>query len=615
MAIIGIVFVLLMFLVLTLPYWLDLNRYRDHFLPLVQDELNRKVDVPHIEMMWFPYLGIRLKDMKILDDPTFSHVPFVRVASLDVGVKWKPLFTRRIEVHSISIHQPLISIIRQKDGTLNTGTIGRQSRPDHEPSSTPASGTSMLAIFGVEQLNISEGTVLFEDRSAESTKTYHVEHVELNTQSVRLGDTAKVHAQGVLMPYQLPFVFEGNFGPLQANLDVPNIEANLHLANSRFLAKGHVMRETLNLDITSSSIVLNDFPIPEALPKPIELTNVLAHVQAPVTGNKRLNSDAQVVQVDPFSFDIKLGNSTLSVNGRVDGDRLEIHATSPTINSLDLPLQLPLQTPVSVNQLDLKAKTAGRLVEVHALTAEIFEGRLDAQALWDNRPDIPALRSTGSLKQFHVETIQSLLKPGSITLHGTGVLNWQLKGTVPSNGLPLLYGKADMSISDGQLKGVDLLHQIEKVLQAEGLLGGHRGVTKFSKLQAKLEFQGERIVIQKLQLNGEANDFVMEGEGVVMRDQSMHVNGTLRLERMLSKKIIAQIPIAKVALQEEQLTVPFVVNGNVSQPQIGLDFRDIQQRLQKEAGKAIQKILQGDSKDVQKLLQQGKEMLKGLFGR
>ena len=615
MIIIGIILGLLLLLVLVLPYLLDLNRYREQYIPVVERVLNRKVEISHIRVMWFPNFGIRIEGAKIFDIPGMNQSSFIEVSSIELAVKWKPLLQRRVEVESLALHQPIITLIRTKDGSFNTATLGVQKQKSRGTSESDDSGQSLLAMLGVEQLTISEGTIQYEDRSREQAQTYQLKNFHMQTKSVRLGDTAKISAHGTLIPYQLPVVLEGSLGPLQENFDIPHIETMLKIGNSGVSAKGQAIGGMIDLDVTSSKISFDDLPLNVQLNTPVVVTKVFAHVQAPTTEEKKPTSSQKELTVSPFRFHVEMGKSIFMVSGQAVGRQVEIHGTSPAIHSSDLPVSLLLKNSVSVSDFDVKATINGLLVHVEALTGEVFGGHLTMNGMWDGRSAVPMVHSSGRFQEFRVEEVQKILEPAAVTLHGSGDINWNMKGTLPLHKLPLLTGRAELMVSNGQVKGFDLLQRIEEVLKLKGLLSTGQGVTSFSKFTGEVEFQEERFPIKAVLLEGHEKEFLMQGAGVVMRDQSIKVNGNLRLGKKVSEKIIQQMPVAKVALQEGDLVVPFAVKGSLSQPTVGLDFGSIQKRLQKQVGEAVEKILQGDSKDVQEILKKGKSLLKGLFGK
>ena len=91
MVVVTIVLVLLVFLVLSLPFLLDLNRYRDQYLPVLEQALHRKVAVEDVRLTLFPTLGVQLRDVVIADDLAFSSKPFLTVPSVQVAIKWNQL--------------------------------------------------------------------------------------------------------------------------------------------------------------------------------------------------------------------------------------------------------------------------------------------------------------------------------------------------------------------------------------------------------------------------------------------------------------------------------------------------------------------------------------------
>ncbi|GJL63848.1 MAG: hypothetical protein NPIRA04_25020 [Nitrospirales bacterium] len=615
MIVIGGLLGFLLLVIATMPYWLDLNRYRDQYIPMIEQALNRKVEISHIRVMWFPHLGLRIEDAKIFDDPNMAQASFVEISSIEVAIKWKPLLDRRIEIQSLALHQPLMTLLRTKNNTFNADTLGKEQHKTSNVLTPNETSDSIFAMFGVERLTISNGTLRYEDRSHGQTQFYQLENVDMKTESVRLGDIAKFSVHGTLIPSQLPVSVEGTVGPLQQNMNIPQIDAQVAFGQSRVIAKGQAIEGMLDLDLTSSSIALEDLPLSVSVNKPVRVTKFFTHIQIPLTEIDPLTSPPQEIRLHPLEFKLEMGESILRVSGEAVGTKLTLHGTASVIDSQNIPVSLPFHRPVSVRMLNFQAKINGPLIQVEQLAGHIFDGQLQAEGHWDMRSEVPAFHSTGTIHNVNMEEVQKTFQPSAITLHGTGAMNWKVKGTVPNNHIPFLFGQAQLLIKNGQLQGFDLLQQIEQVLKLEGFLNENQGVTHFSLLKADVEFQQEKFPIKSVLLQGVKETFLMQGSGVVMRDQSLNVKGDLRLGHSTSEKIIQQMPIATVAAQQGKLVVPFTVKGHLSKPTVGLDVSSIQRRLQKQVGSTVKKVLEGDPKDVEELLKKGKGILKQLFGK
>ena len=212
-------FVLLVGVILALPFLIDLNQYQDRYKPLIEEALNRKVQLQDIRLTIWPRLGARIGGVTILDDPAFSTGPFASLTSLDVGVKLLPLLSRQVEVEEISLRDPVITVITNKDGVMNVSTIGAKT----VSPSTAETGTApppvgnplqILALFAVDRVSIEGGKLTYRDLSTAPATEYQAQNLELLLQSVRLGQTPSIHLKATVLPYNLPVTLDGGFGPL-----------------------------------------------------------------------------------------------------------------------------------------------------------------------------------------------------------------------------------------------------------------------------------------------------------------------------------------------------------------------------------------------------------------
>ncbi|HNA27438.1 MAG TPA: AsmA family protein, partial [Nitrospira sp.] len=95
---IGVVILLLMILIIALPFLIDLNKYQDRYRPLIEEALNRKVQLQEIRLTIWPRIGARVGGFVVQDDPAFRTGAFASLSSLDVGVKLFPLLRGKVEV-------------------------------------------------------------------------------------------------------------------------------------------------------------------------------------------------------------------------------------------------------------------------------------------------------------------------------------------------------------------------------------------------------------------------------------------------------------------------------------------------------------------------------------
>jgi uncharacterized protein involved in outer membrane biogenesis len=100
---------------------------RDLILARASDALGRKVDVQNIHASLGWGVVADLQGLTVADDPDFSQAPFVQASDVYARVALLPLLSRRLEVHRISLKQPVVHLIRNQRGELNVSTIGKKT--------------------------------------------------------------------------------------------------------------------------------------------------------------------------------------------------------------------------------------------------------------------------------------------------------------------------------------------------------------------------------------------------------------------------------------------------------------------------------------------------------
>jgi AsmA protein len=228
---IGVVLVLLIALLLGLPFLIDLNKYQDQYRPLIEAALNRKIAVKDVRLTLLPKIGARVADLVVRDDPAFSSDPFASLASVDIRVSVLPLLLGRVEVDEIVLRDPMITLVKNRQGSLNISTIGKQdaTKPAGVPSpQTPgAEPLKVLALLGLERVMLMNGQLSYRDLSAATGSSYALQELNLDIRHVRLGETATIHLTTVAQPLNLPLTMAGTIGPLDQTLDLEKVHLQL----------------------------------------------------------------------------------------------------------------------------------------------------------------------------------------------------------------------------------------------------------------------------------------------------------------------------------------------------------------------------------------------------
>ena len=274
-----IVVVVLVGIILALPFLIDLNKYQDQYKPLIEDALNRKVQLQDIRLTMWPRIGARIAGFAVLDDPAFGSSSFTSLTSLDVGVKLMPLLSGKVEVEDITLRDPVITVIKNKNGVLNVSTIGRTgvelpSTPSRAPIPSTEGPLKILALLAVDRVSIVGGTLTYRDLSAAKPTEYVLQDLQFVLKSVQLGQSPSLHLATLVQPFNLPVTLDGTFGPLKETTDIDAINLHLALGKTVFTITGSTAGHDAKVNVNSPVINTANFPIALPLKKPVELKNV-----------------------------------------------------------------------------------------------------------------------------------------------------------------------------------------------------------------------------------------------------------------------------------------------------------------------------------------------------
>ncbi len=538
--------VLLVGVALSLPFLIDLNKYQNQYKPLIEDALNRKVQLQDIRLTIWPRIGARVAGFSVLDDPAFGTGPVASLSSLEVGVKLMPLLSSKVEVEEITLRQPVITVIKNQKGVLNISTIGRKGvsvpeKPSRAPIPSTEGPLKILALLAVDRVSIEGGKLTYRDLSAGKPTEYVLQDLEVLLQSVRLGQTPSVHVGSLVQPFNLPVKLYGTFGPLRETMDI-----------------------------------------------------------------------------DAINFQLGLGKTDFAITGKAAGNDATVNISSPVINTANLPVALPLKKPVEIKNLQMTAEVMGQEAKLKSLSFRLFDGEVKGQGKLIAGSDMPPFKGAVTIQGLQLGPALNAVAETPISISGTAGadLSVQGRGFSMPDLTKALEGTGHLAVKDGKIEGVNLLQEVVSALNVAGISLGEAKATAFSTIQTDLAIKQGTINVQRLLMD--SHDFQATGGGTIGFDQRLNLAVNLNLSQEVSQKIAAASPVVKIALKDGRLSLPLTIAGTAQAPSYGVDIKGltgkVQEQVKKKVEDAVGGLLKGTTKpeDLQK---EGKELLKGLFGR
>ncbi len=122
--VVGILIVLVVAALLIFAATFDVNQYRGTIQAELQQRLGRPVTLGDMHLKIFPP-SLSVQNPAIADDATFNpDAPFVKAQELDVSVRLLPLLQKQVEISSLTLQRPSVTLIKNRAGIWNFASLG-----------------------------------------------------------------------------------------------------------------------------------------------------------------------------------------------------------------------------------------------------------------------------------------------------------------------------------------------------------------------------------------------------------------------------------------------------------------------------------------------------------
>ena len=177
------------------PFLIPVNQFRPAIEQKASAALGRKVELGRLSLS-LSNRSLSAETLAVGDDPTFGTWPFLTAKGVTVGVELLPLMLfRSVNVTSIAIEHPEVTLIRNSAGHWNFSSLGSVAKP--------SSG------FSFKKLELNDGRILVGSKT--ERRTY--DRANITVWDVSLASVSPVIATAAL-PGGGTFRLAGTVGPV-----------------------------------------------------------------------------------------------------------------------------------------------------------------------------------------------------------------------------------------------------------------------------------------------------------------------------------------------------------------------------------------------------------------
>ncbi len=546
----------------------NLNGYleenRDTLSGLASDAAGRSVSFDRAEVAFAGGLAVRVAGLRVAEDPRFGKPDFLSLDEAFVGVRILPALQGRVEVSGIRLDAPTIRVIQTADG-FNFASLGGGGEAPPPSQSEEESAPLALAIAALE---ISDGTIVFEDRTSAEGLALVIEAFESSGTDLALDGPITIDFAGRVRSSK----------PADAGL-ASEVEGEVDLAGLDPL-EGRVKLRSPSLQPGIFGVRLEEGDVVEHLDA---LTIDIALPADPPKSGYPVAVRSSAARLAGFDLD----DIAIDVNYRgakggsdVTLDQVALGLAGGRIDLtgdvfLGEPGRSPFDLKTTIRDIDSGELAAVLLGVPREALSGVVEGDLELAGdslEWE------------SLKQSLVGKLR--LDVGEGALEQVNVLS-------------TLVGRLSASPGIGQLAATS----IQDV--APEALSGDR--TPFDGIDMALEVLDGAIHAKDLRIA--ARDFGIQAAGKVGLDGVVAADGTFTFSEELSRKLLDKGgQVARVLDQDGAVVLPLQIGGTTESPLLLPDIaalsgglgREIENRAAKELTDAIfGKRKEGDDADPQ----------------
>jgi len=371
--ILSVVVAILLLALVALIFTFDPNNYKDTITAQVEKQTGRDFEIGgDISLSFFPWIGVKVEEVKLANAEGFSEEPFARMSQLDVKVMLLPLLRKELEVDKVRLHGLFASLEVDKDGNNNWSDLASKEASEKPPETQqPAQATeageqppaiAALAINGVELV---DATVLWND--AQNNVHSSLSDFDLTTGAVRFNEPVDIQ--------------------LKTNVkhSEPELEALINLTASLTFneALTNILLETLKLDVSANA--------PGLLKEKLELA-LHSDINIDIDQQIATLSNTQVSALDTTL------HASLDVNGLLSEPEISGTVHTESINLRELMSRLEIELPPMAQENSLTKVAFASRVKANAEHVELDDIKLnldDSEMTgWLHVPDMaqPMLR-------------------------------------------------------------------------------------------------------------------------------------------------------------------------------------------------------------------------------
>src|SRR5579864_1619191 len=523
-------FVVLPLVVLAVPYFVNVDRYRETIAEALAKQTGRKVTLGPIHARLFPGAGVTVSDLHIGNPSDFPNGDLLGADEIGVNVALAPLLHGTIHVNSVDIVRPKLTLLSESSGKNNyTFTASDPSGP---PAKSGDSSSSMT-LDQIDSINLTGAEIVVGNiikgaaAPLADTKGINITLHNFAVSPMRMHDwQAESNLSSVtlaLSGWKDPIAFHtGKFTLSGGKLDAQFVAD---------LATAADIKGTVNVP---------DFEHPQVN---FEMSSSQLDVDKLIAVAGSGPSDSSSMPSKPAVP--PAGKSELVARGHINIEKITTK-------------------PYTVGPANVEIRVYTDRAELWPISIGMYGGTLQLSSRVDRVTDPARFTANVQMRNLDVAKVLDVSPSARGKMSGTGELDLQLLGNLSNDWKKTLTGTGKFAVRNAHLPAVNLAGAAESVMKMAGVGGD----TPFTVLEGDLTIADQRVSSKQIHLDSSAG--IVDLRGSLGLDSTLDYQGSVTVNpgSAIGSGKVGSIVGGLIGSRVGKITVPFALEGTIESPKV-----------------------------------------------